>query len=60
MAPTAQMLLYIRPALTTAKTAAAGPLNTRRRFRPFGGCGFDSLRVDIVADAMDHRFSIRD
>lgn len=48
------MLLNIRSALATAKTTTAGPLNARRRFRPFGGSGFDSLSIDIVADAMDH------
>lgn len=52
------MLLDIRAALATAKTTAAGTLHAGRCFRPFGGCGFDSLGIDIVADAMDHATSL--
>ncbi|MGJ8558707.1 MAG: hypothetical protein ACSHX3_00580 [Litorimonas sp.] len=56
MTPATQMLFDVHAALTAAKTTAARALNASRCFRPFGGRGFDSLGVDIVANAMDHEF----
>jgi hypothetical protein len=54
LAPATQVLFNIGPTLAAAKTTAAGALNTRSRFRPLRGGGFDSLGVDIVTDTMDH------
>jgi hypothetical protein len=52
------VLFNIGPALTAAKTTAAGALHASGRFRPFGSGGFDSLGVDIITNAMDHTVPI--
>jgi hypothetical protein len=60
LTPSAQMLFNISAALAAAKTTAAGALHAGRRFRPFGGGGFDSPCINIVANAVDHSASIRE
>ena len=45
----------IGAALTTIKARPTGPLNTGRRFRALSGGSVYGRRVDIIANAVDHR-----